>query len=260
MIARSKLSGILIILFLFTPALAEVTSSFWQTEKSQHFIINYQQAPASFVSDLVSTAESYYNSIVDELGYRRMDFWSWDNRAKIYLYQNTEDFHKDPRHTSWSQAIVSVNNRTIESYVGQEDFLDSILPHELTHIIFREFVGMRVILPLAIDEGVASSQEKSNLNTRLRIAGNLSLQNNYIKFDKFFEIYKIGDIDPRLFYAQSASIIVFLINDYDREHFLDFSRKLRDGIGWKDALFSVYRFNSFDEMEQAWKDYMIKRE
>ena len=244
--------------FLSQPVSAEVISSFWQTEKSQHFIIYYQEAQPAFVDELINKAEDYYNSIVDELGYRRFDFWSWDNRAKIYLYPNAGEFHKDTNREQWAGAVVTVDNRTIRSFVGQNDFFDSLLPHEMTHIIFREFVGRRISLPLWIDEGVACSQEKSHLKARLQIAKNMAAQNNYIKFSNFSEIYRIGsDIQPQLFYAQAASMIVFLIQGYGKDRFLDFSRALRDGTEYSKALFKVYRFASFDEMEAAWKDFML---
>jgi len=254
---------IAIVIFLFlglliAPLSAEVITSFWKTEKSAHFIIYYQEAPAGFITELMDRAEDYYNSIVDELGFRRFDFWSWDNRAKIYLYASSEDFLYDTKRESWAGAVVSVGNRTIQSFVGQKNFFDSILPHEMTHIIFREFVGQKIVLPLWIDEGLACSQEKSYLTARLQFTKDLIAQNAYIKFDTFFEIYKISNVNPQLFYNQSASIMNFLLRQNGKEAFLDFSRKLRDGIPWKKALFSAYHFANQEEMETAWKSFVLK--
>jgi len=249
----------LIISLLIMPASGEVKSSLWRTEKSQHFIIYFQEASDGFINELIYKAEDYYNGIVDELGFRRFDFWSWDNRAKIFLYQNSEDFRANTARDNWSGAVVTVANRTIESFIGQSGFLDSILPHEMAHIIFREFVGQRIVLPLWIDEGVACSQEKSYLVGRMKVAKKLILENNYLKFDKLFEIYSLGqEIKPEVFYSQSASIVNFMINQYGKESFLDFSRKIRDGVNWQRALFSVYRFNSTYEMEEAWKAFLLK--
>ncbi|MDD3988408.1 MAG: peptidase MA family metallohydrolase, partial [Candidatus Omnitrophica bacterium] len=130
--------------------------------------------------------------------------------------------------------------------------------HEMTHIIFREFVGTKIALPLWIDEGVASSQEKSHLQGRLQFARNLIEQGKYINFDKFFQIYRIVDVQPKVFYSQSASIIVFLLDRYGKERFVEFSRKLRDGTPWDKALLGVYRFKDFGQMEDAWKDFILR--
>jgi hypothetical protein len=244
------------LLIFLAPAFAEVSSSLWQAKKSQHFIIYYQEAPEDFVDELITRAEDYYNGIVDNLGFRRMDFWSWDNRAKIYLYNNADDFHNHTQRSEWAGAVVSVNNRTIKTFVGQQGFFDSILVHEMTHIIFREFIGAKVSLPLWIDEGVAGSQEQSNLRTRLQIAKGLVAKEQYIKLDKFSEIYNLDNITPYVFYSQAASLIVFLIKEQGREGFLDFSRALRDGKDWEKAILSVYNFSSLDEMEKEWKDFI----
>lgn len=249
-------NSLIILLLMLTPAWPEVSSSLWQAKKSQHFIIYYQEAPEDFVDELITRAEDYYNGIVDNLGFRRMDFWSWDNRAKIYLYNNADDFHNDTQRSIWAGAVVSVENRTIKTFVGQQGFFDSLLPHEMTHIIFREFIGAKASLPLWIDEGVASSQEQSNLKARLQAAKGLVAKKEYISLDKFSEIYNLDNITPYAFYAQAASLIVFLIKHQGREDFLDFSRAMRDGRDWKKAIFSTYSFSSLDEMEKEWKDFI----
>lgn len=240
-------------------AFSQVSSSFWQTDKSQHFVVYYQVSRPEYISELSSKAEGYYNSIIDDLGFRRFDFWSWDNRAKIYLYENAEDFQRETERTSWSGAVVYVANRTIKTFVGQDGFFDSILPHELTHIIFREFVGQKSILPLWIDEGVASSQEKSYLAARLKIAKKLIAQNEYIKLDKFSAISNPDLVQAHVFYAQAASLVFFLVRGQGRERFQDFCRKVRDGVDWQAALFSTYRFSNFEEFEQAWKEFIVKQ-
>lgn len=241
-------------------ARAEVSTSLWQTKKSQHFIIYYQEAADDFVNEVAASAEKYYNSIVDELGFRRMDFWSWDDRAKVYLFNNSADYLNETGSAAWSGAQVSVKRRTIKTFIGQKTFFDSILPHELTHIIFREFVGSRTDLPLWLDEGIACSQEKSSLISRMEAAKALVKQDAYLKFDKLFAIYNSTLIVQNVFYSESAAVIVFLLKKYDQELFLDFSRKLRDGIPWKDALLNTYHFANFEEMESAWKDFMLNKE
>jgi len=249
----------LIFIFCLTPVSAEVITSLWRTEKSQHFIIYYQEVPADFVNELISKAEEYYNGILEELGFRRFDFWSWDNRAKIYLYNNSADYLKDTNSLAWSGAQVSIKRRIIKTFVGQQNFFDSILPHEMTHMIFREFVGLKTDLPLWIDEGVACSQEKNNLAVRMNAAKVLVKNNTYLEFKNLFEVYSATLIVADIFYSQAASVITFLLNKYDKELFLDFSRKVRDGLPWKKALLDSYRFSSAEEMQTAWKEFMLKQ-
>ncbi|MDD5504843.1 MAG: hypothetical protein PHV77_06025 [Candidatus Omnitrophica bacterium] len=260
MIKKLKYIFLLTALCLLSlPVSADVSSVLWNTTKTQHFIIYYQEASHDFISNLSAASERYYNSIVDELGFRRMDFWSWDNRARIYMYPDSYSFQKESNRQAWAGAVVFVHNRTIKSYVGQPEFFDSILPHEMTHIIFREFIGMDKVLPLCVDEGVACSQEKSHLDGRLRYARDMAAQGRSQPFGSFFRIYNPESIEPSAFYAQSASIIVFLIKNYGKERFLNFSRKLRDGNDCVLALTSVYKFASLEDMESSWKKYVLNK-
>lgn len=239
-------------------AYAEVTASFWQTDKSAHFIVNYQYAPSGYIPELIGQAEKYYTGIIEELGYRRFDFWSWDKRAKIYLYKEGADYIKDTNRTSWSGASVNVKDRMIKTFIGQKGFFDSILPHEMAHIIFREFIGSKANLPLWIDEGVACSQERSVLQERLRMSRELLIQGTYIELNKLSSTQDYTLIDPQVFYAQSASLIFFLLKHYGADRFLDFSRQVRDGAKWQEALLRSYQFENLNEFEKRWKEYFLR--
>lgn len=236
-----------------------VDVSLWKTEKSQHAIIYYQEAPSGYVERLINEAEKYYNSILEDLGYRRFEFWSWDNRAKIYLYKDASNYHTDTQRASWSGAMVNIKKRTIKTFIGQAGFFDSILPHEMTHIIFREFIGEKENLPLWLDEGIAGSQEKSNLNERMKVARNLVSLDIYLDVNKLSEIRDSTLVVPQIFYAQSASLVVFLLEQYGRDKFLEFSRRLRDGTNWQEALISVYRFADLNDMQEKWKEFMVPK-
>lgn len=246
--------------FFPAPAQAQTTGLPWQENRSQHFIVYYREAPPEFVEELIHRAEFFYNSIVDEIGFRRFDFWSWDNRARIYLYRNAAEFQKATQNSSWARAVVFVNDRTIKTYVGQSGFFDSILPHELTHIIFREFIGRNTSLPLWIEEGVASSQEKSYLNLRLDTARELVRQNKYLGLSRLSAMARPEkDADSEVFYSESASLFIFLIRQKGKEDFLDFSRLLRDGTDWEKALLKAFGFTSLQDLEDGWRDFMLRQ-
>jgi hypothetical protein len=48
--------------------------------------------------------------------------------------------------------------------------------------------------------------------------------------------------------------VVFLLKQgYGGNSFLEFSRKLRDGSTWQEALKDVYGIKSLSELEEQWK-------
>ena len=226
-------------------------------EKSTHFIIYYQQAPADYIKKLVRKAEYYYRNITDYLGFRRFAFWTWGNRCRIYLYPDKDKYLKYTGTFAWSRAHVNVQTREISTYISQDFFFEVILPHEMGHIIFREIVGFDKYLPLWLDEGVACMQENQSYE-RIAIARNLVSLGLHLPLK---DLAVIGDYNiavPLIFYNQSASIIDFLLARFGRRNFVNFCRRLRDGNDWENSLIKVYKFSDLNDLEEKWKNYLLE--
>ena len=153
-----KLLKILFI-FLFLPLVAFADNPPWQVFKSTHFLISYKSATESQLDELSSKAERYYDEITDDLGFNRFDFWIWNNRARIYLFDNQAEYMKATGDPVWSGGQAQVASKLIQTFITARGFLDKVLPHEMAHIIFREMVGFNnPAVPIWLEEGVASFQ------------------------------------------------------------------------------------------------------
>jgi hypothetical protein len=241
-------------------ALFEVSSfsadNFWEVKKSKHFIVYYRgEVKSGYIDEIARQAEHYYSRITDYLGYRRFNFWTWDNRCRIYLYKDAQEYINSTGSIGWSRAHVNIRKKEINTYVNQESFFDTILPHEMGHIIFREFVGFYTKLPLALDEGVACAQEKDN-NSRIELAKAMINWQAYIPFENLFKIDKTSLTIPIIFYSESASILNFLLESFGRQKFIKFCRRVRDGEAWEKVLFWVYKFDNMADFEKKWIDYL----
>lgn len=232
----------------------------WNIEKSTHFIVYYKHAQKTFVDELIVQAENYYNKIADDLGFRRFDFWLWENRAKIYIYDDMEDFHASTGFVTWSAGLAITKVKTIHTYPYAKGFFETILPHELGHIVFREFIGFdNQLVPVWLDEGVASSFEKG----RAALAGKIIKP--AIADDTFIPIQNLTMLNPQLmqdnqkvnlFYAESISIIHYLIKEFGKDNFIIFCQRIRDGKNLAESLRSTYNFNNLDELNISWKKFV----
>ena len=249
---KSWVSWVFLSLFLLHPLEAPGADVSWNNvEKSKHFLIYFQDAPAEYINRLVREAERSYKNITEYLGFVRFDFWIWDNRCKIFLYPDADTYLKTTGVIGWSRGHVQVVTKEISTYIWQEMFFDTILPHEIGHIIFREFVGYSKVLPLWLDEGVACMQEYES-NERLATAKCLVNLKLYTHLDDLSKIQDSGVIIPFIFYNESASLVDFLLRRYGRGKFVDFCRSLRDEPDWKQSLRGVYRLKNLDELERNW--------
>lgn len=251
------LSGIIFFL-LTTSCFAQVSTSFWTVKKSDHFVVYFRDAPAGYVEDLIKEAEDCYNSITTKLGFTRFeDFWTWENRCKIYLYPTREDYQRATGRPGWSGATVDITTRTINTYLFEKDFLQIVLPHEMGHLVFREFVGYKTTLPLWLDEGIAILQERQNQQDRLSLVQGLVFSGLHIPLEKLIEIDKDNLVFAQVFYAESFSVVNFLLQKYGTDKFIDFCRYLRDKKDWKKGLRAVYGFKDISQMNDEWIEFLL---
>lgn len=251
----------LIFVFFLVPGicLAETKTSLWGVKKSVHFIVYYQDSAGEYVNELIDKAEQYYGSITEELGFTRFDdFWTWDKRCKIYIYATAKEYQFGTGRPSWSVGSVDIVARTINTFNYEKSFLETILPHEMTHLIFREFVGY-VFLPLWLDEGMACFEEKANIEERLVVAEGLVRSGMYMSIAKLNQINQRNLVMPNIFYSESASIIHFLFQKYGNDKFVDFCRMMRDTKGdWQLCLKEVYKFRNLDDMDKEWTAFLTR--
>ncbi len=253
----------LLLLFLFLPGMVSAGALDWQLLKSTHFFIYYKNAPQNTVSDLAQAAESCYNNVTDELGFNRFNFWTWDNRAKIYLFDNQQDYRKDTAAAEWSAGQAIVASKVIKTFVTARGFLDNILPHELAHIIFREMVGFNnPAVPLWLQEGVATYQQKDIFQAQVKTKLVQSMEeDDFIPLSDLSRFEGLGSENKsraEIFYLESYSLVKYLISEFGRERFVFFCQSLRDNANLTVALSRAYSFSGLADFEAGWKAYILR--
>lgn len=275
---------ILLCFFLILICLLATLAQAWQELSSEHFFIYFDQEE-KFAKEVLDKAEVYYREIALDLGYPRYsEFWTWGKRAKIYIYANHEAFLKATNQPNWSEGMADYAKKEIISYIQSKGFLESILPHEMAHLIFRDFVGFKGIIPLWIDEGVSQWSEKVKRKEMDALAKQLFAKDALISVDDMMklDIRRLSEIDRvyirptrtkdgragilflstdnlvNTFYIQSVSLVGFLISKYGTDRFTHFCRELRDGKALEEALRSAYPsyIASLADLEFAWRKYL----
>jgi hypothetical protein len=257
----------------------------WKTLSGEHFIINYL-SDESFAEDVSHKAEIYYRNIATDLGYPRYtEFWTWEKRVKIFIYPNHNSFLKATGQPAWSHGMADYNMKSISGYTGSVGFLDSVLPHEIAHLIFRDFVGFTGEIPLWLDEGVAQwgeSEKRQGIKNMIKSMykeAKLLQVKDMMKLDMYRlksmnrlfvrpALAKKGSEPGTLFlttealvdlyYIEAVSLITFLIEKFGSYSFSAFCRALRNGDSVDRALKSAYpdHFRSLEEFESRWVEYL----
>jgi len=224
--------------------------------KSDHFIVYHKDVPAEFVNTIIDYSERYYNELTQKLGFTRYDYWTWDKRAKIYVYPDQETYLKETKQPSWSSGVAAYDQKTIWTFPRESGFFDSLLPHELGHIIFREVIGEGNV-PLWLEEGVASYLEQAKRFGSDKAVLDALGDNSFIPLKELTQIDANAlrqRPDISLFYAESVNVVSYLIDKFGSDAFNDFCRKLKDRKSLDDALaYAYFDIRSLSGLATLWE-------
>jgi hypothetical protein len=155
----------------------------------------------------------------------------------------------------WTGALAFPSSRIVIIGANERNLdwgLDTIA-HELAHVIVGNAVShCYSVLPRWLDEGLAVYAE-GELDPRYQ-----RILETAISEDELFSIRSLNDSFTEhadrayLSYAESFSIVSYLIETYGRESMLDFLDAFQSGYRYDSALFQVYGFDA-DGLEAEWR-------
>lgn len=245
--------------FCAAPAYGGQEPDLGNTVKGTHFVVHYRAAPEAFAQRVLSEAEQDYEKITDGLGFLRSDFWLWDNRANIFVCDDAQQYQALAGMPAWSAGASLAKEKVVYVFQGKDNLFESVLPHELGHIIFREFVGFdNPAVPLWLDEGAASYQQE-RVNFRPVLEALIRKRGGLIPLEELGTLkpHEMADREAvEQFYAEAASVIDFLIRSYGKDDFVVFCRSLRDTRDLDRALSYSYSIRGLRELDAKWQAYV----
>ena len=258
---KSKVFWGLMVLVLCVTAKADANAKKeWVEQKGGNFIIYHRDVPQHFVDSVMEAAEEEFKNVTVNLGIARYQSWAWDKRAAIYIYRDEQDYVQNGGQAGWSHGAALVATKTIKTYPMANGFFDSILPHELGHIIFHEFVGLDADVPLWLDEGVAMFQEKARRLGSDQVVKKAMENGQFIPLTQLTDmrLYKNTDENTvQLFYAESASAVNFMITELGPQHFYKLCRELKEHTRLSDSLPKAYmRVKGVEDLNKQWVRYL----
>ncbi|MGQ4809974.1 hypothetical protein NKDENANG_03417 [Candidatus Entotheonellaceae bacterium PAL068K] len=237
----------------------------WQEKRGQHFQVFYR-GDAAFATTVMRWAEQYYTQIRLDLGLNHVVNrdrvpWLWDQRCRIYLYPDRRSYLHATGAPAWSGGRVQYRERAVYSFMGADAFLEKTLPHELAHILFREYVGFdNTEVPRWLDEGVAQYAEVGRRDKALAFMVQGLSRGIYVPFDRFnrFPVNRVPGNVARLFYAQAVSLVHFFLAHYGSRRFIALCSNLRDGyrLGRALSFATAGQVQSLGDLEAVWRRFM----
>jgi hypothetical protein len=130
---------------------------------------------------------------------------------------------------------------------------EEALPHEITHLLVGEAVfGPFGQLPTWLNEGLATYAQ-GDMSPDARQAFNDAVKNNQlISLRSLGGTFPADEIQARLAYAESQSLVTYLINHGGWDKIRLLLSTFKDGATLDNAILKAYSLDA-SELENAWR-------
>lgn len=222
----------------------------WRSLASDQVSIFWYEGDLSFIQELIDAADEALERLAVEIGV------ALEQPVKIYIYASSGDLRNALIYPQeWTGGIAFSGYGIVIIGISPDNLAwgKRAIAHEMGHLVVHQALsGFYGHLPVWLDEGLAMDAEgdlRSDLQTLL---------NEAIAHDTLFSVRSISSSFPtdpdeaRLCYAESYSLVQFLIDTYGSGKMLNLLGVFNEGNTYDDAMLEVYGFN-VDGLNAVWR-------
>jgi len=210
----------------------------------------WYEGDATFAGELMDACQEGLARLGQEIGPYP------EKPIEIYIYASTVDLKGAmifPQEWTGGVAFTAFSTIAIGISPSELDWGKRALLHELTHLVVHQATFSPYgQLPLWLDEGLAMHSE-GELDTVLR-----SYLEEAIAKDELISVrslcspFSAYSEKASLSYAQSYSLVEYLLDNYGQDSMLDLLAILKQGSTYDEALTDVYDFD-VDGLDARWR-------
>jgi hypothetical protein len=187
-------------------------------------------------------------------------------RILLMMFRNKDSYMQRTLMPGWSAATTDLDKQAV--YIMESKTFKGTFVHELSHIYYDGFFKP-VYAPLWLSEGFAvrmqSAAQTDKENYWLSKEGDNFRNGKYINFNEFINADDLGRYDKSkalTWYAQSYSVVDYLLKRKTRDEFYQFSKNIKQGMPLERSLYRAYGmpFNTLNALEYAWQADLQKEQ
>ncbi|MFC2058049.1 peptidase MA family metallohydrolase [Chloroflexota bacterium] len=176
--------------------------------------------------------------------------------VKIYIYASPSDLKGALIYPEeWTGGLVFIDYGIIAIGVPPGDLAwgKRALAHELCHLVIHQMTfNPYGDLPLWLDEGLAGYAEGAFRSEYQYLLDKAVSEGSLISVQSLSSNFPADSGEANLSYAQSYSVVEFLIRDYGKERMLQLLDVFKEGSSYDKALMEVYGFDT-GELDALWR-------
>jgi len=222
----------------------------WQSLIEGKITLYWYEGSQSFAQGLMATAHQALDRLAEDTGAYL------EKPVQIYVYANAQDLQGAmiyPREWTGGAAftrygIVAIGIPPLSLGWGKR-----AIAHELTHLVIHQMtLNPYNELPTWLDEGLAMHTEGPLEPEYAALLSQAIAQGKLISVRSLSSPFSAYAVQSALSYAQSYSLVDFLIANYGQDKMLELLNTFREGSDYDAALEKVYGFD-MDGLDALWQ-------
>jgi hypothetical protein len=222
----------------------------WKSLTEDEITLYWYKGDQSFAQDLLDTAIDTLEKLTQSTGA------SLEQSVDIYIYDSSSALQDALVYSQeWTGGIAFTEYGILAIGIETSNLAwgKRVTAHELTHLVtYQMTYNPYGDIPTWLNEGLSMYAE-GTLEISFQI-----LLNEAISKDSLISVQSLSSAFPsdqneaRLSYAESYSLVEFLINEYGQEKMLQLLNVFKQGSTYDDALMAVYGFDT-NGLDNAWR-------
>jgi tetratricopeptide (TPR) repeat protein len=225
---------------------------------TEHFVIlHYNDALAR---EVASRAEAARDRVLSAL---KLD--GWKGQARLFIHRTKAEYTAQTGQPEWTGGYSRTFNNDgrnarmeIHSWQTSPRLLTSVLPHEITHLVLNANMSDVRRLPVCLHEGFAVSMEP-----QFRADYYMNFLRLRLKSQDFIPLADLivareYPKDPEFFYAEGYALVAFLQQKCGPDAAMELFKNIAAKGQARDEIQQAFRAPSIQDLETAWKAWILK--
>ena len=224
----------------------------WKSTGDSHFTIWWHDRPDSFGEEVLSLASRANED--------QAKFYSLSLEAPIIIViaNSSDEFFAWQSEESYAGGMafpdINLTIQMVDMGINYHDWLNDVIPHEISHIYFYHLVKRYSGAPYWLNEGLATYQEYNDHLYEWEDVKAVYANKHLLSLQDLEYDFGENDEDVDLAYAESYYAVLYMDEFYSREALSKLLTEFHNGSGEEAAFKSVFGRNpkEFESDFTAW--------
>ena len=225
----------------------------WDSLTEGRVTMYWYEGDEPFIQELMAAAQQALVRLAEDTGAEL------EQPVRLYIYASIQDLQGAmiyPR--EWTGGAAFTRHGTIVIGISPINLYwgERAIAHELAHLVIHQMVlNPYSGLPTWLDEGLAMYAEGSLAPEYTAYLNQAIADDSLISVRSLSSPFSAYAAEAALSYAQSYSLVEFLISNYGQGKMLELLNTFSQGSNYDAALDSVYGFD-MDGLNTLWRQYV----